>query len=229
MDLTLALQGKLDEALRERHQPIARAATEALREAEADGKAAIRAQVKANFRRTPAEARQQGQNFEKSFQWRTYPSKRRQYSLNAASMVMAQADFADVFAAGGSVSARVGRLVLPFRVAERAGWARRWEVPGKRLRRFRRYSDVDAANRAVGPLFTIPARGGSILAADRKKAKAAGLKGLGRSKKGRGFLPLFFLTRSVVLPKKLDFDGPVEKARRALPALFTKHFEGDGD
>ena len=224
MDLALALTGNLEEKLRERNRPVARAATLALRESEKVGKQELRAQVRRNFKRTPPDARRLGQNFEKTFQWKTFPRGRKTFSLAAAGVVEASASYVDIFQTGGTVSAK-GELVLPLPAAQSAGWGRGTTAAGKTLNRTRKYSQVDDAWDAVGPLFRIPARGGAILAADRDKARAAGLKRLGRARKNRNFVPIFYLTRSVRLPELLDFFEPVERAQRALPELFVKHFD----
>jgi hypothetical protein len=225
MDLVLALTGNLERSLKSRTRPVAQAATLALRDVEKTGKAEMRQQVRRNFKRTPPAARRAGQNFEKSFRWTTYPKGRKRFSLAAAGVVDAQADYADIFRTGGPVRAAKGELAIALPPAKSAGWDRGSEHPTKGLDRYRKYSQVAAAQAAVGPLFRLPARGGAILAADREKARAAGVKRLGRQSRKRNFVPLFYLTRSVRLPDLLDFMGPVEAAQRDLPGRFVDRFE----
>ncbi len=193
-----------------------RAATNAMSEVANSAKEEIRSQVKAAFKGAPPGAKGKGQNFVKSFRAHTWPSQGN--SMTPAGMIGGEADYAHAFETGATVTASQSTyLAIPFRKAERAGYARGRTQAG----RHGKESQVGKARKDFGGLQMVPAKSGYLLAASAELARHQGLKTNKRERK-QGFVPLFYLTRSVKLPQKLDFHTVTARWHEELPRAFAQ-------
>jgi hypothetical protein len=217
MKLLFALTGRFDDYIKEKQLPLKKATTLAMQEVATEAKDEVRAQVRANFKRTPAAARKRGQNFEKSFRADAFPNPRRKkFSLNPAAVVQALARFAGVFEKGAEATG----VVIPLPAARKLNLDRSETGRGQ----FTKRSDIEAAVDRFGMkggLVSVPIRGGFMLGADRRIALREGL----RVKRGFNMAPLFLLLNRVRIPKKLDFMGAVRRAQKKLPAIFDRVFQ----
>lgn len=218
--------GEFTKAADEEETRLARAVTKAMVEVAGGAKEELRRQVKEGFRPTPRRARKVGQNFEKAVQANVYPDpgkgrNPKKVSLEPAAVPHVKAGFAEVFEEGRTVHARNKFLVVPLPAAmrEKTAYDRQWKS-GKVQTSYRKWSDIEAAERDFGPLRLIPSKSGFVLAADAKRASDKGLKNRKRSK---DFVPLFALVTKVREPRKLRFRATVAKWAGRLGAAFNQH------
>lgn len=205
----------------------ATAQTKAMADVVNGWKTDVRAQVKANFKRTPPNARARGLNFEKSFQGSSFPS-RGKVSADPAGFLIAKADFAEVFEEGGSSHAKRRYLAIPLAGAKKLGL----DYGPSPSNRLSKRSMVEAAEARFGKLRPIKSKAGNIILAADTHAQAKGgfLGGLVGGKiqtvkargKKRDFIPLFVLVKSVRLPRSLHFVQLAQKWLNRLPGLTEK-------
>ncbi len=190
---------------------------------------ALRAQVRANFSRTPTSWRMgsaRGQNLEKAVRHRTYPSSRA--TLGPASLVYIPWRLAEMFTGATTISAAGGKwLAIPTQEAVKRGFAAAEENRGARgkfdVGSRSRMSRIDKAIRWFGEdgvrlhfVRTGPNR--AIIGIDADDAATLNVKGARKRVGPKGarrrtrLVPLFILVRQVTLRQRLDIDALAEAA-----------------
>lgn len=204
------------------YQPIAEAATAAIRRSAANIKARGRANIAAaGF----------GRNWMNTFRVETYP-KGSKKSANAAALVFHAIDYADIFENGGTIRGRP-LLWLPLRATPK-------KVSTYRLTPKRFVQEV-------GPLFSITGRRtpllGARVAVTPAEAKAsritptiqnlrAGAQ-LARSNNRRGAgvvlrtVPLFHGVRQVTIRKRFDLVDIIRSEVDRLPEYYSAALKGE--
>jgi len=200
-------------------RPLARAATKAMDRTGRQMQAALRRQIRANFKR--GRSRAKGQDLVKSARSLLYP--RRGIAYEPTAEVSVAPDWAGIFETGGSVRLPGSYLAIPLPAMERlnGGSYTRLQIMGNLRKRTRAgdfYRDfgedvltlpIDENNPAKGYLVGL------------KTARVRGEKGVATKRDRRPMVPMMLLLPGVRLQRRLSFGKIVQGLWRNM----GRHYE----
>ena len=198
-----------EEAMRRKHEPVARAATAAIQDAADLFKTEARANIIAAGL---------GRKFAGALRVKTFPRSGAP-SIDAAVYAYSKIPYAGVFEEGATIKGRP-YLWLPLDNAPKGRGGRR--IPPSEYRA------------KIGhPLYSLrrPGKAPILFANVRLSSRSRGVSQRalkrGRNPGGRGKLvavPLYVGVKSVDIDKKIDTGGVAARVRSRLPGLYLKHF-----